>query len=223
MSRGWLNVPMLLAACGGDAALLAEMCRTFRPRYQNSWQRSATLCVTAMPRAGELAHKCCSGLATFSAVSAISPDNWRISQSALSLRKPLPSCKNSKRESQDSLDRSRAYPLSNCKTRPGIPATATGPGDRKQHVCSQIEAKIVAGRRHGRCSNRSGKSASNTFRGRRPSIPWRLYCRFPEARKCDQVNPNRITGAAKHRDTADHRWRPHAPEERGADEQRGGQ
>ncbi len=127
-----LDAPMLLAVSGGDAALLAEMCQHFQAQIleQLAAIRNA-LRDSDAPRCANWLTNAVAGWRRSPQSSAISPDNWRISQSALSFRKPLPSCNNSKRESQNSLNRSRAYPLSNCKTRPGFPATATGPGDRE--------------------------------------------------------------------------------------------
>jgi HPt (histidine-containing phosphotransfer) domain-containing protein len=60
---------MLLAACGGDAALLKEMCQHFQAQIpeQLAAIRNA-LRDSDAPSLRELAHKCCSRLATFSAV-----------------------------------------------------------------------------------------------------------------------------------------------------------
>ena len=68
-THGRLDAPMLLAACGGDAALLAEMCQHFQAQIpeQLAAIRNA-LRDSDAPRLRELAHKCCSRLATFSAV-----------------------------------------------------------------------------------------------------------------------------------------------------------
>ena len=131
-THGRLDAPMLLAVCGGDADLLAEMCQHFQAQIpeQLAAIRNA-LCDSDAPRCANWLTNAVAGWRRSPQSSAISPDNWRISQSGLSLTKPLPSCKNSKRESQNSLNRSRAYPLSNCTTRPGFPAMATGPGDRE--------------------------------------------------------------------------------------------
>ena len=67
-THGRLDAPMLLAVCGGDAALLAEMCQHFQAQIpeQLAAIRNA-LRDSDAPRLRELAHKCCSRLATFSA------------------------------------------------------------------------------------------------------------------------------------------------------------
>ena len=64
-----LDAPMLLAVCGGDADLLAEMCQHFQAQIpeQLAAIRNAMHDRDA-PCLRELAHKCCSRLATFSAV-----------------------------------------------------------------------------------------------------------------------------------------------------------
>ena len=69
-THGRLDAPMLLAACGGDAALLKEMCQHFQSQIpeQLAAIRNALRDRDA-PSLRELAHKCCSRLATFSAVA----------------------------------------------------------------------------------------------------------------------------------------------------------
>ncbi len=131
-THGRLDAPMLLAACGGDAALLTEMCQHFQAQIpeQLAAIRNALRNRDA-PRCASWLTNAVAGWRRSPQSSAISPDNWRILQSAPSLTKPLSSCNNSKRGSQNSLNRWRACPLSNCKTRPAFPATATRPGDRE--------------------------------------------------------------------------------------------
>ncbi len=65
-----LDVPVLLAACGGDATLLGKMCQTLRARVpEHLAALRGALRDQDAPRLREAAHKCCGLLSEFSRVA----------------------------------------------------------------------------------------------------------------------------------------------------------
>jgi HPt (histidine-containing phosphotransfer) domain-containing protein len=67
---GLLDAPVLLAACGGDAAILEKICQTFRARLPDHVRavRDALRDGDA-PRLREAAHKLCGMVAAFSTLA----------------------------------------------------------------------------------------------------------------------------------------------------------
>jgi HPt (histidine-containing phosphotransfer) domain-containing protein len=68
--RDLLDAPVLLAACGGDPALLRKMCQTLTTRVpQHLAALREALRDQNAPRLREAAHKCCGMLSEFSAAA----------------------------------------------------------------------------------------------------------------------------------------------------------
>ena len=93
-----LDVPVLLAACGGDAELLRKMCESLQTRVPEHLAalRDALRDQDA-PRLREAAHKFAACFRSFRRSPAIGRAAWRILRPAHRFTKLLPSWKSSKR------------------------------------------------------------------------------------------------------------------------------
>ena len=125
---GLLDPRVLLAACGGDAAILEKICQAFRARLPDHLTAvQDALRERDAPRLREAAHKLCGMVAAFSTVAGgVASDlEDHAARGQLEEARPLveqlEAMAAGARSSRWTACRSRR-----CETRQGLPATATG-------------------------------------------------------------------------------------------------
>ena len=128
---GLLDPRVLLAACGGDAAILEKICQAFRARLPDHLTAvQDALRDRDAPRLREAAHKLCGMVAAFSTVAGGVASDLEDHAAEASSKRPGPWWNDSKRWPRNSSSWWTACRSRRCETRQGLPTTATEPPNR---------------------------------------------------------------------------------------------